>query len=71
MKKPLIIFSFLIFYGISFAQPSSTYRSITFGHGIFLSSENGVYTLDFKNDGNLVIYTYQNKAIWASNTGGL
>lgn len=53
------------------AQSPASYRGTSWNPtGNILRSENGIYTLKFEVNGNLVLYSNGNQPIWASQTQG-
>lgn len=71
MKKSILLLGFMILGSFATAQSSATYRGISWNPtGNIFRSENGVYTLKFQEDGNLVLYKNGNNPIWASQTYG-
>ncbi len=69
MKKTILLFGFMICTTVAIAQSPATYRGTSWNPtGNVLRSENGVYTLKFQEDGNLVLYRNGNNPIWASQT---
>ncbi len=71
MKKAVLLLGFMICGSFAMAQSPASYRGTSFNPtGNVFRSENGVYTLKFQDDGNLVLYKNGNNPIWASQTDG-
>lgn len=71
MKKSVLLLLFMMMGTFAIAQSPATYRGTSWNPtGNVLRSENGIYTLNFQKDGNLVLYKNVNHPIWASQTHG-
>lgn len=72
MKKAVLFLSFMVFGAFSaVAQTPAVSKIVSWNPGgTIMRSMNGIFTLRFQNDGNLVLYKNGNNPIWASQTHG-
>ncbi|WP_234111702.1 bulb-type lectin domain-containing protein [Chryseobacterium sp. R2A-55] len=72
MKKTVLFLSIMVFGAfVAVAQTPAVSKSVSWKPGgTIMRSMNGVFTLRFQNDGNLVLYKNGNNPIWASQTHG-